>query len=68
MCGWRKAASVTATLDLLVKVGEMVSDPTSGYSLLHLAIQAGDTDVVAYLLQTYQKDDINLTFKYGDTF
>jgi ankyrin repeat protein len=68
MYGWRHAVSVTATLDLLEKLGERFSDPASGYSLLHLAIQAGDIDVVAYLLQKYRRDDINLTFKYGDAF
>jgi ankyrin repeat protein len=66
--GWKHESVVRATLDLLATRGEKFSDPSSGYSLLHLAVSSGDIDVAAYLLEKHQKRDASLTFKHGNTF
>ncbi|KIW21399.1 hypothetical protein PV08_01979 [Exophiala spinifera] len=57
-----------ATIDLLLRYGEKLVDTARGYSLLHLAASVGDLDTVQYLIQTHQKDCVNLTFKLGKSF
>lgn len=66
--GKNEGRCAIAVLDLLASCGEGLEDTSAGFSLLHLAVKTGDLDVVAYLLQKHGNYNVNLTFKYGDTF